>query len=296
MGIVASLVSSINEAPSPSADSTRRKLPSRENEKENQPLCVKDPVMKHGQWTVVRLDGVKFSKLSKLFGVKTHSGFSDAMRRAAEKFATKFGASFAYVQSDEVSLFFAPGRAPKHAVKIDKALTVMSSSLTFFFSQEIAEEIAKKINDPVSRLTQHQKADLKNFVPAFDARLFYLSFDDAIDCLVSRQYQLFGNAVGGVAHDDKIPEKKLRNVHTRQRIEMLGNSLNRVPEGILNGYLVGHNKVSRTCINRHTNTESIVVRSITETKVCPLFDVEDGHFSHQVVCGQLRSLFNNIDI
>lgn len=281
---------------SPNAASIRKK-PSHDDAKENQPLCVKEPVMKQECWTVVRLDGVKFSKLSSLFKIKTHSGFSNAMRRAAERFATEFGASFAYVQSDEVSLFFAPHRAPKHAVRIDKALTVMSSYLTNYFGKEIAEEIAKEINDPDSRLTQRQKTDLNNFVTAFDARLFHLSFDDAIDCLVSRQYQLFGNAVGGVAHDEKIPERKLRNVNTIQRIAMLGDSLNTVSKGILNGYLVGRNKVSRTCVNLHTDTESIVVRSITETKVCPLlFDVRDGTFSQHDVCDQLRSLFNNSDI
>lgn len=288
----AELPSMAAEEPSPGAAGIRKK-PSHNDTKENQSLYIKDPVMKQGCWTVVRLDGVKFSKLSSLFKTKTHSGFSNAMQRAAERFATEFGASFAYVQSDEVTLFFAPHRAPKHAVRIDKALTVMSSYLTRYFGKEIAEEI----NDPGSCLTQRQKTDLHNFVTAFDARLFHLSFEDAIDCLLSRQYQLFGNAVGGVAHDEKIPERKLRNVNTKQRIEMLGDSLNTVPEGIMNGYLVGRNKVSRTCVNLHTNTEHNVVRSITETKVCPLlFDVRDGTFSQQVVCDQLRSLFNNSDI
>jgi tRNA(His) guanylyltransferase len=63
-----------------------------------------------GAWTVIRLDGRRFSRFTEQhFDKPFDPRFSDLMVTTAEAVLTELGGRFAYTESDEISVLFDPG-------------------------------------------------------------------------------------------------------------------------------------------------------------------------------------------
>lgn len=175
------------------------------------------------EFTGIRLDGKAFHTFTKQFEEPYDLKFMAAMDATAtfilESLLTE--ALFAYVQSDEITIF--TGR-PKTSAgqlfdgKIEKLLSTSASAATGGF------------------MTAFPKA---KGVPIFDARLFQLdSVDELNDYLDWRRLDARKNSISMAADTLNTP-KELHGMSTRERLESLqGTHLERLPDGFMWGRFI----------------------------------------------------------
>lgn len=176
------------------------------------------------EFTGIRLDGKAFHTFTKQFEEPYDLKFMAAMDATAtfilENLLTE--ALFAYVQSDEITIFFTDrGRSAEGRLfdgKIEKLLSTSASAATGGFMS--AFPAAKG-------------------VPIFDARLFQLdSLDELKGYLDWRRLDARKNSIS-MAADTLHTSKELHGMSTRQRLESLqGTRLERLPDGFMWGRFV----------------------------------------------------------
>ncbi|NPA85654.1 MAG: hypothetical protein GXO07_06620 [Crenarchaeota archaeon] len=84
---------------------------------------------------VVRMDGVKFGKYSKLLGKQRDERVHGALVGAAEELLKHYSCDSAYVSSDEVSVFC---KSPPFGGRVEKLVSVFPSFLSAHFSRLVA--------------------------------------------------------------------------------------------------------------------------------------------------------------
>ena len=84
---------------------------------------------------VVRMDGVKFGKYSKLLGRQRDERVHGALVSAAEELLKHYSCDSAYVSSDEVSVFC---KRPPFSGRVEKLVSVFPSFLSAHFSRLVA--------------------------------------------------------------------------------------------------------------------------------------------------------------
>ena len=184
------------------------------------------------EFTGIRLDGKAFHTFTKQFEEPFDLKFMSAMDATAtfilENLLTE--ALFAYVQSDEITIFFTDrGRSSSGRLfdgKVEKLLSTSSSAATGGFMTAFPE--AKG-------------------VPIFDARLFQLdSLDELKGYLDWRRLDARKNSIS-MAADTLHTPKELHGMSTRQRLESLqGTHLERLPDGFMWGRLIVRETYSDT--------------------------------------------------
>jgi tRNA(His) 5'-end guanylyltransferase len=190
--------------------------------------------------TGIRLDGKSFHTFTKQFAEPYDLKFMAAMDATAifvlEKLLTE--ALFAYVQSDEITIFFTDhGRPDKSRLfdgKMEKLLSTSASAATGGFMTALPE--AKG-------------------VPIFDARLFQLTdIEELRGYLDWRRLDARKNAISMAAETLHTP-KELDGMSTRQRLESLeGTDLEILPEGFFWGRLITREAYDDTVTFRHGKT------------------------------------------
>lgn len=180
-------------------------------------------VLPHNSLVGVRLDGKSFHTFTKQFSKPYSKTFMNAMNET-----TKFlldtvlnNALFAYVQSDEITVFFNDfGENKEHIFggKVEKILTVSASSASLGFYRTLPEAKGN---------------------PIFDARLFVLKdYTELLEYLNWRRLDARKNAVT-MAAETLFSSKDLLNVSTFERMKLLvGTPYEKLPEGFFNGRLV----------------------------------------------------------
>lgn len=171
----------------------------------------------------IRLDGKAFHNFTKQYARPYDTRFMDVMDATAigiiEKSLT--GVHFAYVQSDEITIFFSRSNvkaALPYGGKVEKLLSICAATATGVFMKA--------------------QPDCDG-IPVFDARLFALT--DAADLagyLDWRRLDARKNAIT-MAASTLASHKQLHGVTTKERAALLaGTDLETLPEGFFNGRLI----------------------------------------------------------
>lgn len=172
----------------------------------------------------IRLDGKAFSKFTKQYEEPFDLRFMNTMDQTAIFVMEKIisGYMFAYVQSDEMTIFFSDlwneNSQFAYNGKIEKILSTSASAATGGFMS-----YDSTIND----------------VPIFDARVFVLdNMDEVEEYLDWRRLDARKNAIT-MAASCVASHKELMNVSTFERAKLLENTAyETLPDGFFNGRLI----------------------------------------------------------
>lgn len=169
----------------------------------------------------MRMDGRSFSKFTKQFKAPYDNEFMNAMDKSAMFTMDNVipSAMFAYVQSDEISIFFqANAEGYIFGGRAEKILTTSSASATGSFLRTLP--------------------DVKG-IPVFDARFFYLdNLVELQEYLDWRRLDARKNSIT-MAASSLFSHSQLKGKSTRERHALLqGTHLETLPDGFLNGRLI----------------------------------------------------------
>lgn len=152
------------------------------------------------KYLYVRLDGNKFSKLTKKLDRPFDRRMTTAMINTTKYLAEKFNAKLAYTQSDEISLVFEPNLNIFNMRK-EKLLSLFAG----YASAQLNKEIIYFVDN----------------VAAFDCRICEMPNDsEAINAIIWRHLDARKNAISSIAHKVFGP-KVLQGINTQDRVLML---------------------------------------------------------------------------
>lgn len=171
----------------------------------------------------IRLDGKAFHTFTKNFERPYDRAFMEAMDATAKALVTTqvTNAHFAYVQSDEISIFFSNHGKKKTQLffdgKVEKIVSVTASAATGAFMRALPTES----------------------IPVFDCRAFTLEdMDEVAEYLDWRRLDARKNAVTMAASVYFTP-KQLHQKSTFERTQMLqGTNHERLPDEFFHGRFI----------------------------------------------------------
>ena len=157
--------------------------------------------------TIIRLDGVGFSKYTKKLNKPFDDGFSDDMDATAAFLCANIqGAKFAYTQSDEISIIITDFDTNETDAwfdnNIQKMVSIAASMATAKFNQL---RMVRECNDSEGDLREKMLADweIMDFnIAMFDARVFQVpTVDEMINAMIFRQQDASRNSVSMAAYE-----------------------------------------------------------------------------------------------
>lgn len=155
-----------------------------------------------------RLDGKKFSQFTKGMKKPFDEAMVNAMQATASRVLSETNADLAYVQSDEISLFWFNNVSCQEemsfAGRLDKTVGELSGLSTAVFNQEIAKSFPDRLS----------------MLPRFDTRVFNVDRDIAAKFFLWRQMDCIKNSIS-VISSSFFSHRELQGVSTRQRLAML---------------------------------------------------------------------------
>ena len=190
--------------------------------------------------TVLRLDGRAFHTYTKKFKRPFDDVLINAMDETAKYLCSKIqGAKFAYVQSDEITIYLSDNDELEtqmwYGGNIQKMVSVSAAIATAKFNHimilQNIEDSIKHVNkwnsDPVGRelklrmegaIAVHVR---KMEMAEFDSRVFQLpNIDEVLNCVLWRQQDCTRNSIQSVAHS-LYPLEELHKQNTSQLQEMI---------------------------------------------------------------------------
>lgn len=157
---------------------------------------------------MVRLDGRSFHTFTRGLALPIHEPLRMAMIETARFLVEESQASFAYTQSDEISLVFwnpDPESSMLFDARVQKLTSILASLATAKFNQEVQVRMPEK-----ARL-----------LPVFDARVFNLpNLEEVVNCMLFRTQDCAKNSVtmAAAAH---YSHKQLHGKSTAVKHQML---------------------------------------------------------------------------
>lgn len=147
--------------------------------------------------TIARIDGRTFSKFTKGFEKPFDKVITDAMNGTTMALVKGTDADIGYVQSDEITLIWAPQENPESSMFFDwreqKLVSVLASKAAAEFNWFLIEAL---ILDPRKRL----KMEVQIMRPHFDCRVWQVpDKDEATNTLLWRAQDARRNAVSSYA-------------------------------------------------------------------------------------------------
>ncbi len=206
----------------------------------------------------VRLDGKAFHTFTKQFTAPYSDEFMDAMDTTASYLAKTFvsGALFAYVQSDEITVFFTDLMTDKalddrsNKWKLEKILSTYASAATGAFLKALPDV---------------------DGLPVFDARVLTMdSFEDICLYMNWRRLDARKNSIS-MAAEQVCSHKQLIGVSTKERAAMLvGTPYEVLPQGFFEGRLISYTKGMKVTefLNKKTGTME------TSTKIGKIWSID----------------------
>lgn len=160
----------------------------------------------HTKYTILRMDGRSFSKLTKRYAKPFDSEFIKNMNYAGKTLFKTFQNIFAvYVQSDEITVILKPTETLEQFPfkgRVDKLLSLSAASVAANFTSVL------------------YKNNLDT-APEFDSRYFQVdTIQEAINALIYRQNDCIRNAISMIGQK-KFPLNELQHVTTDELIEKL---------------------------------------------------------------------------
>lgn len=200
----------------------------------------------------MRLDGKSFGTFTKQFIAPYDFTFMNAMDDSAMFLLKKLinGAMFAYVQSDEITVFFGDsGNTNTQMVfggKVEKILSTSASATSIGFMRALPEALG----DPI-----------------FDARLFVLKdLDEVQEYMDWRRMDARKNAIS-MAAEQLASSKQLMNLSTKERLALLsGTEFEKLPFDFLFGRIIFKETYEDTVTFLHSKKKETVTEDVTRTR------------------------------
>lgn len=189
--------------------------------------------------TVLRLDGRAFHTYTKKFKRPFDDVLINAMDETAKYLCSKIqGAKFAYVQSDEITIYLSDDDELEtqmwYGGNIEKMVSVSASMATAKFNhimilQQIKDSIQyvnKWNNDRDGEIKLRMEGCIecdveKMTIAEFDSRVFQLpNVDEVLNCVLWRQQDCTRNSIQSVAHS-LYSQKQLDKQNTSQLQELI---------------------------------------------------------------------------
>lgn len=200
----------------------------------------------------IRLDGKSFGKFTKQFKTPYDFMFMDAMDNTAQFIMKEIiaGALFAYVQSDEITIFFTDLKNKKSGHifggKIEKIVSTSASAASVGFMKTMPDCEGS---------------------PIFDARVFVLEDYDKLQEYVDwRRLDARKNAIS-MAVETLKSHSELRGVKTFERRELLyGTEYEELPASFLYGRIIHKEYFEDTVSFTHGSTGEQFTQQATRTR------------------------------
>lgn len=198
----------------------------------------------------MRLDGKSFHTFTKQFDRPYDETFMGLMDETARVLAQEFvdGSFLAYVQSDEITIFFGD---------LDP-----SSKATLFSGGKVEKILSTAASTATAAFMRAMPATVKG-LPVFDARLFLLdSRDEMVRYLHWRRLDARKNAIT-MAAGTLASHAELEGLSTQKRHTMIAadKTLATLPEGFFNGRMLFPTQVERESTFIHGQTQEQITRS-----------------------------------
>lgn len=193
---------------------------------------------------IIRLDGKAFHTFTRGFDKPYDVVFLTAMQNTTKNLCESIqGCVFGYTQSDEITLILTDYNTPKTDAwfdyNIQKMVSVSASMATKFFYMNFNKAVEDFVNDFIENEKQYlpdseiekfrelynayQKA--KNSNAFFDARVFSISQEEVVNCLIWRQQDATRNSIEGLGQK-YFSQKQLRGKNTDEVQDMLMSEYN----------------------------------------------------------------------
>lgn len=200
----------------------------------------------------IRVDGKAFHTFTKSFQKPYDLQFMKAMDDTGSALVSAIqGVLFAYVQSDEITVFFTDLQTAQTGLwyggRVQKWVSIAAATASAFLARALPDTV---------------------LLPTFDARVLRLdSMEDVENYLSWRRRDAFKNAIS-MAAGAVESHRNLLGLSTRQRIELLADtpySRDKLPAGFLNGRLVYKENYTVPMPEElkkfHRDTDAVVTRS-----------------------------------
>ncbi len=185
--------------------------------------------------TVIRLDGKAFHTFTKQFKKPFDNDLINCMNQAALYACENIqGAKFAYVQSDEISIYISDRDSLEQQMwydgNIQKMVSVSASMASNGFNKQFFLDklnslgsliLGNNINyDTIIKGTDYDKlADIK--LAEFDSRVFQMpNNEELLNCFLWRQQDCVRNSISSVAQYN-FSNKELHKKSTKDMLQML---------------------------------------------------------------------------
>jgi tRNA(His) 5'-end guanylyltransferase len=155
-------------------------------------------------YTIIRLDGVGFSKYTGRFEKPFDDMLSNVMDAATVDLCKFMTPKFAYTQSDEISLLFTDIENIESELifdgKVQKLCSISASKVTQAFNKKMLQALTLKM-DKDEMMGRIISGDLPEIDAVFDARVFIIpDFREVSNYFIWRQQDCTRNSVSMAAH------------------------------------------------------------------------------------------------
>lgn len=194
-----------------------------------------------GTWTIVRVDGRGFTKLTKEMVKPFDLEFSLAMRHVAAELIAEFGGVYSYTESDEISLVLPP-------------------------SFDLFNRSVEKIVSLTAGLSSASFTHRMGLVGTFDSRVWLgSSLGEVVDYLMWRQFDAFRCCVNGYVYHTlrrtmsaRQATSQLNTMKSAERLDLLhthGISLSDMPQWQRRGVAIFYQNVKVPAIDPRTQED-----------------------------------------
>lgn len=198
-------------------------------------LCNADPL----KYITLRLDIKNMSKIkTQIFGKGWSNEFAIIMCKIAARLCQEFNASFAYTQSDEITILIEPSKnesfTHQYSGRRDKLISLSAAIASSIFNWEIREILDKKYIEQQYSLVNNYPNSMKNAMKSlyeqsrivigkepvvfFDCRMaVWDSLKDAFGLILWRAYDCGVNGLSDAVYnfringDVELPSRKIRS-------------------------------------------------------------------------------------
>lgn len=228
----------------------------------------KSPILDNAKFIIFRLDGHGFSKFTRGFDKPFDLHIIRAMQKTSEDLVSKYNASIAYTQSDEITLLIPPiyndllheymplqfnGRRQKLESLSASYTSVRFNYHLIYMSSELANKETYKYSK------------MNNGTAHFDCRALECTTDDIRNVFRWRQLDGLRNGTSTLARTfystDQLYKKNIS-----QQIEMLNSckqfGAKSIPDHMIHGTWIKKQNIKKVMVDKLTEKEVEVVRTI----------------------------------
>ncbi len=195
------------------------------------------------KYTIVRVDGHKFSKWTKGFEKPFDDFLTNALAETSRALMEEFKSVCAYSQSDEITLIFKPDINLIYAGRVQKLTSLIASFASMYFNDLVRQELITNLKTSMLSGEMNPRSELlktKIGKAYFDARVFQVdSKTEAFNTLLWRMKDCKRNSKNVLAHNI-LGHKKCMNKDSNELVEIcesLGHKWDNLPEQYKYGVL-----------------------------------------------------------